>query len=191
MASQALEEVCRYAWQQGVLLVAAAGNNGYGPSYPAAFGEPVIAVAAGDEDLQHPDFSSIWETNDISAPGVNIISTYLGEGYAQMSGTSMASPHVTGSLALAGSIGAAGDLEEIMKETANNDGYNEPDVFGAGLIRVDKMAQYLSQATSFGHTKQSPIFPLLKNYFELEKAADLAVARFAKDAVAEVRRLLS
>ncbi len=191
VASQALEEVCRYAWQHGTLLVAAAGNNGYGPNYPAAFGEPVIAVAAVDESLGHPEFSSIWKTNDISAPGVNIVSTYPGESYARMSGTSMSAPHVTSSLAVAASIAAAGDLERIMKETADNDDYNEPEVFGAGLIRVDNMARYLAGTTNVGRARQTQLLPILKDYFELEKAADLAVSKFAKEAVAEVRRLLS
>ncbi|MBI2580497.1 S8 family peptidase [Candidatus Woesearchaeota archaeon] len=192
VASQALEEVCRYAWQHGVLLVAAAGNNGYGPNYPAAFGEPVIAVAAVDEQLGHPEFSNIWETNDISAPGVNVVSTYVNESYARLSGTSMAAPHVTGSLALASSIVSADDLEEIMKETADNAGYNEPDVFGAGLVRADRMARQLAESGYVHGRRTSPQpLPLLRGYFDFEKAVDIAVNRFARDAVAEVKRWLS
>lgn len=187
VASQALEEVCNYAWQQGMLLVAAAGNNGYGANYPAAFGEPVIAVAAVDEDLGHPDFSNIYETNDIAAPGVGIVSTYLNEGYATLTGTSMASPHVAGGLALALSISHDGSLEDLMKEEAEKLG--EPDTFGAGMIRVDNMASYLSE--NYHYASKNALLPLLKGYLQLEKKADDAIKCSTKDAVAEIRRLLS
>ncbi len=189
VASQALEEVCEYAWQQGMLLVAAAGNNGYGANYPAAFGESVIAVAAVDESLQHPEFSNIYETNDIAAPGVGIVSTYLNERYATLTGTSMASPHVAGSLALAKSVASAdGQLEELMKEKA--DSYNDTEAFGAGLVRIDRMAEYLAGAGQ-NQGRADSLLPLLNNYRRFEKAADAAVKAFAQDAVAERGRMLS
>lgn len=188
VASQALEEICQYAWQQGILLVAAAGNSGYGANYPAAFGDSVIAVAAVDENLEHPDFSNIYETNDIAAPGVNVVSTYLNESYASLTGTSMASPHVTGALSLAKSAAAsdAPELEELMKETA--DKRSEPEVFGAGIIRADRIAEYLAGNSAYAGKRS--ILPLLKGYLRLEKAADAALGNFAKDAAAEVRRWL-
>ncbi len=143
-ASTALEEMCYYLANKGVLLVAAAGNSGFGPNYPAAFGEPVIAVAAVDESGRHADFSNIYDTNDISAPGVGITSSYLG-GYATLSGTSMAAPHVSGSLALVlSALRRERNLEELMEETAQKLGDGnlpERDVYGAGLIRVDLMAR--------------------------------------------------
>ena len=189
VASQALEQVCMAAWQQGMLLAAAAGNNGYGANYPAAFGESVIAVAAVDEELKHPDFSNIYETNDIAAPGVNVISTYLNESYATLSGTSMASPHVAGSLALAKSVAegiSAQDLERIMKSKA--DSYNDPETFGAGLIRADRVAEYLAGSSAYSGKS---IVPLVKNYLQFEKTADTLVKGFTMDAVAEIKRLLS
>ena len=189
IASQAFEDVCSYARQQGVLLVAAAGNSGYGASYPAAFGDSVIAVAAVDQELSHPEFSNIYETNDISAPGVDVVSTYIGERYATLSGTSMASPHVTGSLGLAKSIasGLADDLEAIMKSKAQNLG--DAEIFGAGLLKVDLMAKFLSGESRYARNGQP--MSLVKDYMAFEKTADAALSRFAKDALTEVRRIFS
>jgi subtilisin len=141
VASAAFEDMCYYARSQGMLLVAAAGNDGYGASYPAAFDDAVIAVAAVDCDNNHADFSNIYETNDISAPGVDIVSSYPG-GYAALSGTSMAAPHVTGALAIALGLSGRDDLEELMEKTAQHLG--ERDEYGAGLIKADGIAKAVS-----------------------------------------------
>lgn len=143
-ASKALEDICRLASQNNVLLVAAAGNKGYGPNYPASFGDYVIAVAAVDRNNKHADFSNIWETNDISAPGVMIYSCYPGGGYRMLDGTSMAQPHISGALGLIISKTRKPNLaEETMYETAKkleyNGEYDNRWVFGAGLVRADNM----------------------------------------------------
>ena len=145
-ASRALEDMCRIASQKGLLLVAAAGNEGYGPEYPAAFGDCVIAVAAVDRNNRHADFSNIWETNDISAPGVEIYSCYPGGEYRIWDGTSMATPHVSGTLGLMISkTGNPNLAEEIMYKTAEeleyNGKYENEWVFGAGLVRADNMLE--------------------------------------------------
>ncbi len=144
--SSAYQRIINVVTQRGVTLVAAAGNSGgYYASFPAAF-ENVIAVAAVDENLEHADFSNIYPTNDIAAPGVNITSAFLGRSYAVLDGTSMATPLVTGSLAL---IKENRDLEEILKKTASRlqfDGeYEDSEVFGAGLVRADILAEKYSQ----------------------------------------------
>jgi len=152
-ASSAFEEMCAIAYQRGLVLVAAAGNEGYGPSYPAAFGDSVISVAAVDQANQHPSFSNIWRDNDISAPGVDILSTYLGGGYAILSGTSMATPHVTGAVALALSITKKDPdaLDELIGESArqleSDTGYDTSWVFGAGLIQADQLLAKLMAST--------------------------------------------
>ena len=180
-ASSALEDICTYAWQRGMILVAAAGNNGYGANYPAAFGDSVIAVAAVDEASNRPDFSAIYETNDIAAPGVKINSTYPGEQYANLTGTSMASPHVAGALSLIMSITGGNEmLEEQMKEKARRLG--KPEEFGAGLVRVDRMAESLQS----GYAGAS----LLPRYLRLEHAAGNALKRFTGEAAAEMKRWL-
>ncbi len=153
-ASRAFEAVCRKAYENGLVLVAAAGNEGYGPDYPAAFGESVIAVAAVDSENEHADFSNVWETNDISAPGVNIISCLMGGGYTSMDGTSMATPHVTGVAALALSLmkKEPGSLMDYMDETSQEldygGGYDNSWVFGSGLVRADRLLARIANSYS-------------------------------------------
>jgi subtilisin family serine protease len=104
--SQALFDAIRAAGDAGALFVAAAGNessdNDLTPSYPAGYVLPnVISVAATDANDQLATFSNYGATTvDLAAPGVDILSTARRGGYILLSGTSMATPHVSGTLAL-------------------------------------------------------------------------------------------
>ena len=92
--SQTLRDAVSYAWGKGVVVVAAAGNNGNSnPHYPAYYPN-VIAVAATDSTDNKASFSTYGSWVDLAAPGVSILSTYE-NGYAYMSGTSMATPFVS------------------------------------------------------------------------------------------------
>jgi len=100
----AFQSAVQYARQQGVLVVAATGNDGtQGVYYPARYPE-VVGVGAVDSLGRPADFSNWGEGLDVLAPGTWIPSTYpctpAGCGYVYASGTSMAAPHVAGVAAL-------------------------------------------------------------------------------------------
>jgi len=117
--SQALLDAITSAGDANLLFVAAAGNEGTdsddNPNYPSGYDAPnVVAVAATDHDDRLADFSNFGaESVDLAAPGVDILSTVPGGGYATKSGTSMATPHVSGVAALALSVDDTLTVDEL------------------------------------------------------------------------------
>lgn len=135
------EELCDEAARRGVLLVAAAGNEERGYSYPAAY-YSVISVAAVDRYNKHPDFSNIADTNDLSAPGVEIYSCLPDNNYGLLTGTSMATPHITGAASLSKSLDKKIDIDgfrEIIEGSTIPLGNRSE--YGAGLIQLDELVE--------------------------------------------------
>ncbi|WP_079910528.1 S8 family peptidase [Paenibacillus sp. 32352] len=135
-----LHDAIKYAYDHDVVLIAASGNdNTATPGFPAAYPE-VFAVAATDANKNKASFSNYGDYIDVAAPGVSIASTYPHNQYAALSGTSMASPHVTALAALIRSVNPQlknTEVMQIMRDTAQDIGPKGKDpYYGYGLIDV-------------------------------------------------------
>lgn len=129
---------------QGVVLLAAAGNEGSSQrSYPAAF-EQVIAVAATDQGDARADFSNYGSWVDLAAPGVAILSTATHGGYTVMQGTSMATPVAAGVAALLKSAHPEWDADQVLARLAGTATPMPGQQVGAG--RVDAAAALAGEA---------------------------------------------
>lgn len=135
-----LYEAIKKAINAGILVVCAAGNSGDDRAntdeyaYPGSYNE-VIQVGAVDYDRNIAPFSNTNDEIDLVAPGVNILSTYKDGKYAKLSGTSMATPHVSGSLAL---------IINVAEEQ-----------FDRRLTQTELYAQLVRRTTPLGYPKSA------------------------------------
>ncbi|MCK6561953.1 S8 family serine peptidase [bacterium] len=128
----------------GVVVFAAGNSNSSDPAigYPGSY-PPVIAVAATDHNDVKASFSNYGTWVDISAPGVNVLSTLIG-GYGYLNGTSMACPHVAGVAALvaAANPGLPGaQIRTQLESSADNIDATNPGfvgLLGSGRVNANR-----------------------------------------------------
>lgn len=174
--SPALEEACAYARAKGCLIVAAAGNeNANRVGYPAVF-PGVISVGAIEQTISAPPFrravfSNLGYELDIAAPGVAINSSIFNPSnplatgqYMPWNGTSMASPHVAGVLALTRELNptlSRDVVEQVLMQRAQDLGDAGRDqFFGMGMVRADEMVKPIAPITPADVDKDIPGLPL-------------------------------
>jgi len=151
------------AHAKGVVMVCAAGNDGGNVRYPAAFRE-CIGVGAVDRAGVVCDFSAKGKEVLVVAPGQDITSTWVGGGYATVSGTSMAAPFVAGVLALFaarlkrdGGKMDHGSASRALEATCRDAGpAGRDDRYGWGLLDPHTLLAYTQRKAPAGVSIWTP-----------------------------------
>ena len=147
-ASTTLKNAVATAWENGAatgsVLVAAAGNDGDATlNYPAAYPE-VVSVAATDHNDARASFSNANADVEVAAPGVDVLSTIPGGQYAELSGTSMATPHVSGVVGVLWKLfpadTAAGIRSRLDASVDDLGAAGRDSTFGFGRVNLCKAA---------------------------------------------------
>lgn len=160
--AQSLRAAVKYAFDNNVVVVAAAGNDGGPVLFPAAYDEYCIAVAATDYDDLRTDWSNFGSEIDVAAPGERVVGPvptwYWGPGslpYAFGFGTSYSTPHVAGLAALIKSIKSWLSAKEIIliilysADDINESDYPGIDIYiGYGRMNMAKALVALIITTS-------------------------------------------
>ncbi|WP_308639072.1 S8 family peptidase [Paenibacillus silvisoli] len=147
--SSALKEAVVRARQNGVIVVASAGNSGSGTKMidqPARYSS-AIGVAASTRKGKIADYSSRGYGVDVTAPGSYIKSTWPGGGYEVLSGTSMSSPHVAGGVALLKSLNPSlspSTIAKRLRASAKKISSVSSRLQGYGMMQLAGAASYSS-----------------------------------------------
>lgn len=143
--SPVLRQAVSYADSRGVLMVAAAGNDGYDRMpYPAAY-DQVLSVTAIDANERQAVFPNQSESIDFAAPGVAVLTANEDQGTTLFSGTSAAAPFVAGTLASL--ISGDNALEpraavDLMQRYLNDEGAPNADpVYGSGVVDWNRLRE--------------------------------------------------
>lgn len=139
----------QYAYAHGVPMIAATGNSNAAVAFPARWSETIAVAASNRFDLRYAQ-SNFGPEVDVTAPGESIYSLGLADGYGTRSGTSMATPHVTGTIALMRSVYpsmSAGAIYSALTQSARDlppAGYDNYLGFGvidagAAVLRAQQM----------------------------------------------------
>jgi hypothetical protein len=171
--SPILKDAIQKALEAGIVVVAAAGNDGAAiANYPASF-DGVISVGALDQDNQLAVFSTYGPSVDVVAPGQDVYSTVYdfdkGSSFVNMSGTSMSSPVVAGAVALLLSKHpnlTPYQVNYVLNKTAKDlgeKGYDQK--YGFGMIDLEKLLSF--------DPKKIPADPTVSKEEAIAKAKDL------------------
>ncbi len=162
--SQSLYDGIQNAGTQfGHVFVAAAGNGGsYGASYPASYDcFNIISVAASDSNENMASFTQYHPVEvDLAAPGVDVLSSVPGDGYDYFSGTSMATPHVSGGVAMVYSLmsnATAEQIIDIILSTARPASAWSGQTATGGILNVDAALDAMFLAPQFSLQSDLPI----------------------------------
>lgn len=141
--SQVLREAVQYAVSEGVVLVAASGNDGLNQlTYPAAY-PSVIGVTAVDASGNRAGFSNFGDGVDVAAPGYQIHALWDDDEYIYFNGTSASAPLVAGMAARILESGLADDpaaVQDLLRAQANDTGLPGDDPqYGAGVLNAERL----------------------------------------------------
>jgi subtilisin family serine protease len=158
-----LDAALNRALDRGIVVAAAAGNNGLPVCEQPSGQGRLLCVGSVDRRGSRSFFSDYGSGLGLTAPGgstlpfadEDILSTYPPSGYAELAGTSQAAPHVAGVAALLASLGVRGQAAtQRILATARDAGARGPDsTYGAGIVNARAAVAGLSPTTSGGGTQ--------------------------------------
>jgi major intracellular serine protease len=161
---------------KNIIMVCAAGNNGENKIlYPAQYDECIAVGSYNDIILRNRSKFSSWGSSlDILAPGENILSTYGNDTYALLSGSSMASPGISGIIALLlsyhkslGETLTVDQVKNLLYENCIDLGDKGKDLqYGWGIIDPDKLFSASIQSLPRVVVKKETVFDKFKKLFK-------------------------